>query len=133
MPFIEQKRRDLINEHWGNLQLMAKKGIVVTPGDICYKIYETFVDEWAADPRWSTVHRLYKNNVLYPNPPTQVEDYVAAAHLAWQVFFHFHVIPYEEKKRAENGDITGCPYRQVKSVHTKATRKDQKVRKEGKL
>ena len=109
MPFIEQKRRDLIHEYWGNLYWLHKSGEVITPDDLCYKFYKTLVDQWTVDPHWSNVHKLYKDKVLNLNTIFHSEDSITAAHLAWQVFFHFHVIPYVEKKRAENGDITGCP------------------------
>ncbi len=98
MPFIKQERRNAIAE-------VGLKN--PEPGDRCYIFYKAMVDEWKADPRWSTAHNIYKDMLQYfaelPGPP--VTDDSAAYLLAWQVFFNIYVMDYEQKKRLENGDI----------------------------
>lgn len=39
------------------------------------------------------------------NAPVQMMDDVIARQLAWQVFFAFHVLPYEAQKRIDNGEV----------------------------
>lgn len=94
MPFITQERRNIIDagDDPENIEL----------GDICYMYYKPLVDRWRESPRWATAHWLYKNIVL--SPPLNLE-HQAARDLAWQVFFQLYVMPYELKKREENGDI----------------------------
>ena len=98
MPFIEQKRRDLIDIH----------GIAVLtdpqPGDLCYSYYKPMVDAWKKNPRWTTAHEIFRKMMLEYN--TFSFDDAAAYSLAWQVFFNLHVIPYELEKRKSNGDIS---------------------------
>ena len=98
MPFIEHWRRDTI----------AKYGLeglgAVKPGDRCYVFYKKLVDAWHADPRWTTLHLLYGDMARWFEDFDNEDDRVAYR-LAWEVFFALHVLPYEEKKRKENGDI----------------------------
>ena len=54
------------------------------------------VNKWKANPRWTTAHNIYKD---------MTQNCSIAKGLAWQCFFYFHVLKYEEKKRDENGDI----------------------------
>jgi hypothetical protein len=96
MPFITQDRREIIDNQ-GIFKLST-----VTPGDKCYVFYRAMVDQWNDNPRWHTAHSLYKNALF--NFKTDPDDIVAHS-LAWQVFFQLHVMPYELKKREENGDI----------------------------
>ena len=96
MPFIKQKHRDLIHK-------FGLAGLVeIEPGDRCYVFYKQMVEKWKAEPRWTTVHELFKQHVICFS--MNMDD-DAAAKLAWQVFFHLHVMPYELKKREENGDV----------------------------
>jgi hypothetical protein len=118
MPFITPKCRDRINA----------KGIKSCEevGDICYIFYKYLVFAWKLEPRWRTVHRLYKDrildrktdefykmvaNELYYSKSDPVElkfgldDIDAALDLAWSVFFQNFVMPYENEKRDLNGDI----------------------------
>ena len=93
MPFITKERRKLINQ---------RKIPPMTPGDRCYYYYKLMVDMWKENPRWTTAHEIYKlSHSFY----AYTDDDWAARDLAWQVFFQIHVMPYERKKRRENGDI----------------------------
>lgn len=94
MPFITQERRKLID---GNLLPKDKWD----RGDHCYYYYRTMVNGWRANPRWSTADSIYQDVLLHN---FTVED-AAAIQLAFKVFFELYVMPYELKKRAENGDI----------------------------
>ena len=94
MPFITQERRKLIAKN-------KLKKDEFEPGDRCFIAYNCLVYEWKANPRWATVDRLYQT-VLEHN---FTREDAAAWQLAWQVFFQLHVMPYEQKKRKENGDI----------------------------
>lgn len=97
MPFITPDRRIRMSNNAisaGDLQ----------PGDRCYFYYKRLVDTWKAEPRWTTAHNLYRQ-VRSSIHNVQNPDDAAAYELAWQCFFHFYVLPYEELKREENGDI----------------------------
>lgn len=94
MPFITQERRKLIDN--GSLPREDWE-----PGDLCYHYYRAMVRDWKLTPRWTTAHHIYQN-VLSHN--FTVED-AAAIQLAYKVFFNLYVMPYELKKRAENGDV----------------------------
>jgi hypothetical protein len=96
MPFINDSRREEIARY--GLEGLEE----VRPGDRCYVHYKVLVDVWRADPCWTTAHTLFKG--LSTDTSLDDDDYAARA-LAWQVFFHLHVMPYEEQKRKENGDI----------------------------
>lgn len=99
MPFITQERRKEIDEV-GLSSVHLLDGL--TPGDRCYVFYKEMVGRWRENPRWTTAHKIYKEMVL--SGITDVDDF-AAQNLAWQCFFYFHVLKYEELKRNENGDI----------------------------
>lgn len=97
MPFIEQGRRIVIGKH-------GLKGLAeIQPGDRCYVYYKKLVDEWRKEPRWSTVHRLFRDDALMISGDDK--DDFTAAYLAWHVFFNIYVMPYEQQKRQENGDV----------------------------
>ena len=100
MPFIEQKRRALIDQY--GLAAVTELNTDIQPGDRCYLFYRDMVNAWRAEPRWTTVHNIFRN--LMTTDSDDEDDQVARV-LAWFVFFHLHVIPYELKKREENGDI----------------------------
>lgn len=82
-------------------------------GDLCFIHYRRMVRRWKASRRWTTAHNIYKELVAqrkYLSSPTigitnEIEDDVAAAELAWQVFFIKHVMVYENEKCALNGDV----------------------------
>ena len=102
MPFIEAGRRELIEKG-----LFLPKAI--QPGDKCYLHYKRMVDCWRANPRWTTAHNIYKamrggSRLSYANNPEGFDSKIAEE-LAWLVFFQLYVMPYELKKREENGDI----------------------------
>ena len=104
MPFIIGERRKIIGEKG----LEGLKDIQV--GDRCFVYYYPMVDRWKANPRWTTAHEIYKemrkklDNAGYSWDYLSPDD-ATAYELAWQVFFQLYVIPYELKKREENGDI----------------------------
>jgi hypothetical protein len=106
MPFINQGRRRAIRE-----------GLLVDwePGDYCYIFYKEMVKEWKGNPRWTTAHKIYEKiirddiDVLSPGLDDEVRGMLierkTARKLAWQVFFQVYVMPYEQEKREQNGDI----------------------------
>ena len=98
MPFILQERRDRITCEGLNSVMP------VQPGDLCYVYYKVMVNRWNASPRWTTAHELFKEVITYEVTQTELDEGIARL-LAWQVFFQLHVMPYELKKREENGDI----------------------------
>ena len=95
MPFIKPERR-----HWIDAGKTTGRE---QPGDLCYIHYKRMIDQWKASPRWTTAHNIYADIVFGPNEK-DFDNHIAKL-LAWQVFFQLHVIPYELKKRKENGDI----------------------------
>jgi hypothetical protein len=85
MPFVTKEHRDMPD--------------LTIPGDICYLEYKKIIDEWKANPRWTTAHNITKKWF-------DIADDKDAAHLlAWMVWFNMHVMPYEEQKRKENGEV----------------------------
>ena len=98
MPFIEKWRREII-EKFG-LDGLA----VIQPGDRCYVHYKNMVDRWHEKPSWTTAHAIFKEWALHTEHETNPDELIASR-LAWEVFFQIHVMPYEIKKRSENGDI----------------------------
>jgi hypothetical protein len=103
MPFITKDRRDTIDQV--GLSILHLKGGIM-PGDKCYLFYEEMVARWKERPRWTTAHEIYKEILCRPVGEYPDDDNMATAQsLAWQVFFQLYVMPYELKKREENGDI----------------------------
>lgn len=109
MPFITQPRRESIEKSG------FKEFDVIKPGDRCYVHYKRMVDRWRDTPGWTTAHEIYMDliqaecpRVIFapwgPREYGDWDDYTAML-LAWQVFFQLYVMPYELKKREENGDI----------------------------
>jgi hypothetical protein len=110
MPFITQERREAIDN-----DTLTK----YEPGDFCYIYYKDMVEKWKKKPRWTTAHNIYKEMIerlggaSWDADNPELEPYIrditlqrkAAYQLAWQVFFQIYVMPYELKKRDENGDI----------------------------
>ena len=94
MPFLTKSRRTLIDAN----KVPRDKW---TPGDLCYTYYKSMVDKWRANPSWTLADEIYRDTLRHN---FTVED-SAAAQLAWQVFFQLYVMPYELKKRQENGDV----------------------------
>jgi len=106
MPFVgTQRGKDLFD----------KKVKPEKVGDLCAIAYTLIVRMWRGQPRWTTAHNIKKTlpsvllevTTYIPKLPTQLTggDYVTAVELAWDVFFSIHVMDYERKKLAENGDI----------------------------
>lgn len=86
MPFIKQEDRN-------------KEGLSYSQiaGERCYAQYKDMMDTWVRSPRWTTVDAILAD--LIPDATKRAEI------LAFLVFFSLHVVPYEEMKRKENGDI----------------------------
>jgi len=74
------------------------------PGDRCYIVYKGIVDEWRANPRWTTADRLARELIEYLSGGATT-PYKASALLAYMIFFCREVIPYENAKAKENGEI----------------------------
>jgi hypothetical protein len=87
MPFTKVEDRE-----------KALKGIIEAVGDMCFLEYKPLKEGWDKLPRWTTAHEQYQR--LF-----NLTDERAAKELAWWVHFVLNVIPYEVKKREENGDI----------------------------
>lgn len=102
MPFITENRRDIIDNGGLNALNILKPSSEsdIQVGDICYVYYKKIVERWKANPRWTTAHEIYRDTLC-----ARIDDYTIAHKLAWQVFFQLFVMPYELKKREENGDI----------------------------
>lgn len=90
MPFVTQNHRDLPD--------------MKIAGDRCYLVYAAMVEKWKESPRWTTADEIYQALLKCLRCEYSIQDQ-AAHQLAWQVFFQLHVMPYELKKREENGDI----------------------------
>jgi len=101
MPFITQERREQLENFEANMFPLG-------PGDRCYLYYKEMVREWKGDPCWTTAHEIYKRILNIPEHGSvecgDPDNYVAM-HLAWQVFFLWYVVPYEEEKEEINGSI----------------------------
>ncbi len=119
MPFVVDQVRNEIAEQ--GYQAAAQVG------DLCFIFYHEILLTYIKKPRWTTIHQLKKTYVINPKMDThirevgdeltkvgrlygynQVFDYndlFTAAALAYDIFFQFYAIPYEVKKREENGDI----------------------------
>ena len=63
--------------------------------------YRWMVQQWNKEPRWKTADEIYAA-VMKPDESLQEQR---AKELAWQVFFIFKILPYEEAKTELNGDI----------------------------
>jgi hypothetical protein len=104
MPFVTKQKREVIDK---DFRFAEDKG------DFCYAIYKDFVNEFKKEPRWTTIHNIYKTKVVdtlwmfkfRSNDKFTHSDAITALHLAWQVFFYKYVMDYEKKKILENGDI----------------------------
>ena len=83
MPFVEQSHRD--------------KPDLTIPGDRCYVYYKQMIDQWKANPRWTTIDKMMDN--ILP------DDNARAYFLAFLVFFLKEGMRYEEVKEALNGPI----------------------------
>lgn len=83
MPFVDQAHRDSPD--------------MMIPGDRCYREYKYIMEQWDQSPRWGTVDRLAER--LFP------DSYERAHFLAFLVFFSREVMPYEEQKVRENGEV----------------------------
>lgn len=103
MPFTTQESRVKFPDTKTDKENLAEAHRIGQPGDRCFIFYRPMIRAWRAAPRWTTAHELRvkkDNDLVYLG----VDDR-AALNLAWDVFFDFHVKPYEIKKREENGEV----------------------------
>ena len=103
MPFIKQEIRKEIAEGKHDWLYTNEE----EPGNLCYMSYKLIVEKWRENPKWTTADYIYKT-VIRQMSEAELEGDISvqsALGLAWQVFFQLHVMPYELKKREENGDI----------------------------
>jgi hypothetical protein len=85
MPFVKKECRD-------------EKHKPCSVGDLCYNEYKEIMKSWRQQPRWTTAHDEFRH--LF-----DCTDEQAAKALAFFVFFAKHVMPYEDLKEKENGEI----------------------------
>lgn len=90
MPFIEAQHRDSPDLH--------------VPGHRCFVEYRWMIRKWRESPRWTTADYIYESYLLM-REAARDHGRKRALDLAWQVFFQLQVVPYEVKKRKENGEV----------------------------
>ena len=83
MPFVTKEHRD---DPFPDI-----------PGDRCYVEYKKIMDQWRKNPRWTTVDEIFSSIIPV--------NFLRVKILALMVFFVLEVIPYELKKKKENGEI----------------------------
>lgn len=83
MPFVSKEHR-------------AKPDTRIA-GDRCYLHYKKMADMWKASPRWTCVDQMLEEFM--------VDEEERAFFLAFLVFFAEKVMPYEQVRKIENGDI----------------------------
>ena len=111
MPFIEQKRRKIIEEKGLEGLYNYRENSWIQSGDRCYVYYKQMVDKWRGNPKWTTAHEIYRDMIICYNDKDlfadnyDKNDNYAAACLAWQVFFQLYILPYELEKRKINGEV----------------------------
>jgi hypothetical protein len=96
----------------------ANLSTVTTGGQLNYLVTLLIIGAWKANPRYSTVHDLYKQLVLNPEKSTVLNklnaaipesmtrsDVYAAAALAFHEFYRRVASKYEDERAKENGDV----------------------------
>lgn len=99
MPFIKKERREIIDESGCDPVCLGEP----QPGDRAYFFYKKMVSAFKANPRWTTIHKIYREQMM--DPFEEDIDDEAAKQLAWQIFFTWHVVPYEKEREEINGSI----------------------------
>lgn len=89
MPFIDAPSR---------MRLLDPKEKPTTPGELCFIFYKPMVEAWKQKQSWSLFHTMVGAAFGW-------NDMQTAKVLALVMFFCEHVLPYEARKKAENGDI----------------------------
>lgn len=102
MPFTTPASREKYPDSKALDYNLLQAGLSGQVGDKCMIFYRIMHRAWKAAPRWTTAHNLFKGLL---DSTFDTPDDEAAAWLAWQVFFNLHVMPYEIKKREENGEV----------------------------
>lgn len=103
MPFTTQENRVKFPDTRPECENLYDAHAGGKPGDRCFIFYRPMIRAWRAAPVWTTAHELRKkkdNDLVYLGT-----DDRTSLNLAWDVFFALHVLPYEIKKREENGEI----------------------------
>ncbi len=95
-PFIDAESRTRVTD------TAQERHNAKTPGEKCFVCYRDMLRMWKQSPRWTTAHQIYLTVLHKHNFDA---SWKAANELAWQVFFQLHVMPYEVKKRKENGEV----------------------------
>lgn len=95
-PFTEPERR-----------AQALAGTLREPqrGDFCFLEYRPMVLAWGKSKRWTTADEIYQRYLKRRASISESVAKLAPLDLAWQVFFALHVLPYEVRKRKENGEV----------------------------
>lgn len=70
-------------------------------GDRCFMWYRWMIKQWNKEPRWKTADEIYAQVMRKDESLAEQR----AKELAWQVFFIFKILPYEELKAELNGEI----------------------------
>lgn len=100
MPFIENKNRDRIKL----LGCEASESV----GDLCYVFYSQIMIAWRDNPRWRTIHRLFREYHEQPEANEfftyvyekvmnkfELDDVACASKLAFKVFWDRYAYDYE--------------------------------------
>lgn len=80
------------------IRLMDPKEAPHAVGELCYKFYKPMVDVWKEKKSWTLFHNMLAATFGW-------NDLQTAKVAALMVFFIEHVMPYEQQKKLENGDI----------------------------
>lgn len=98
MPFITDERRGKIVMH---------ESLDWQPGDHCYEEYLPLAQGFKRNPRWTMVDWQFGYVLKRASWYLITFNFVRlkALLLAWQVYFIKYVMPYEDRKEAENGTI----------------------------
>jgi len=94
--------------------------MITTEGDLNYYITTKILDTWNKEPRYKTIHYLYKVMITSPKDSPllamlrreladrfDVADIYTAGALAFLEFYRRVGSTYEDVKRVKNGDLPG--------------------------
>lgn len=97
MPFTGKPDREKVDRILALSKVLDDMRGSLKPGDRCFSHYRGMKQAWKKERRWTTADTLAK--ALF------ADDEMRAYFLAYLVFFFKEVMPYEEEKKAENGDV----------------------------
>lgn len=89
MPFIPMQER---------VRLADPKERPNKPGELCYLVYKNLVESWDKNPSWTLFHQMLGATFGW-------NDLQTAKVAALMVFFIEKIMPYEQIKKLEAGDI----------------------------